>query len=95
MALNINKLARHRNSGDGFAVKEVQGDVIKWLHDHIGNLRSVEERSYMFKCSCIHYKGEGWEITPPRAWYRDINHMPYQLIIDDDAQAIHFKLIWL
>jgi hypothetical protein len=49
----------------------------------------------MFKCSCIHYKGEGWEITPPRAWYSDINHMPYQLIIDDDAQAIHFKLIWL
>jgi hypothetical protein len=93
MALNLRKFSKSRRLCDGTQTVEVRGDVVKWLHDTVGNLRSVEERSFLFQYSAVHYKGEGWEITPPRSLHNGLTQ--YELTIDDDALAVQFKLLWL
>jgi hypothetical protein len=94
MALDINKLSELRviDKAAGLHILEVQSNVIKWLHDNVGNMNRVDERMYIDRVACIHYYGDGWEITPPTGMRPS---QGYKLIINNDIPAVQFKLTWL
>jgi hypothetical protein len=95
MALDISKFSEVRvlDKLENKHVIEVNNQVIKWLHDNVGNMTTVKETYFIPNCAAIHYRGDGWQIEPPTGSMRV--EQGYRITIVNDTLALQFKLTWL